>query len=1389
MATRDELLKQLIDGKITPEEWRAAVEGEQTEGAAADSAGFVREFGDDRDAPDVMGAISDYQQARELSELKQGATTEEALQASTEAQADIIGRRKRKGDIGLGEAINQAVQKRTLRTVMDRDTFEKRVQEGGDPVAEADQPLTRQDVADLYTGLTRDAPAQMLRNAALPFRLLREAVTGEADPEADPEKAMMETIKPLEPFMTQQVEQQGEMVEVESELGRALRLLGAIPAPLYELAGREAEMAPSPTRSPVAAGLRAAFAPVVIPAQQAGFLQPSDPLLTREERGRDRSTEGEQSFLVDMLQGIEEGDLGFMQLMGRAAQAEGFDPDSPVTKTAKLVGFTGDVALPLERATFAPLTAAAGGVRGARLQAPAGLRGEAVKLGIRSAFGQGDLVDIGDLAAAKVLEDLSKGEAPQVPDRVGQDVSRLLAEFAETNLQEATEAALKGDAVAGTRLADAVREAYKGRARSLMGDSSLVPITDRSVVTPLEAKGIQRRMATLLEDAELKGVKAAEDGTISLNPKQAEGFRKLAHRAGIDVGTVAKVSDEVFNGVIQRNLDEMAGWSARVRGAATRSPGFMAVAEALAKAMDDTGFASNVARRAQTLGSDLFALGLGSKMTRNPFMPTQVRNVLQKHLRAIEGSAESLRHWYTERARAAKAAGEDVGIADLLSEFTGRGLRPVGDTKAARAGDPVAIQNAMTMANDILEAYAPDAARVRRTAGTGLDVQEALDIVDGWLQSPTTYKPPGASVPADAALFGLAVRWNAAGRVRDAMEELAALDIAIPAGSQVAEIATNILKGDDAWVNANGVTVSPHGQVAHSRAVGWLQRMGVISMTSDAAPVVAAIDNRAILRTPDGGEMVVPKFIMDDMKLAMQRAGINPSDVIQGSGVLSDGAARGLNWMTGRYKFMLTAANPTFHLGQVLGSAFQMVNRLGLRGTASALATFATDPGLVGRVVEQLADINGRHFPHQWMPETLNAWKIETPDGRVYTADMIAELARELNLDRSQVRVESGTALLSDLRRMDPTGHRNLLQKAGDAQAGLESYAMEYAHAIEQAFRVSTFVDGLKRGMSPDGAAARARDALYDYGRMTDFERFTLRKAFTFYTFMRSNLEATILGFIEDPSRMGRMSRFVREHREAIHGQAERENIGEWEDNLGKVVLAHTPPGKFSDGQSDYRYSAVNWLMPGGVVPQVEALNMLMAMVGTATGDAGSIRELGGQMTPIAQTAIEEGTGADLKFGRGFSDPSEMTRNRNRVPTLLVNLDGMLGGVLSDALGIQPMRVDESDPANAANPEARFGHKYVATGDPNDRHSGAWRWRQIQRVAPRQLAVIDEVDRALIPGGDQADPTLGGSWAQLARLFFTSSRVRTMDEAMEQGLREREAAISQRTAVEKELAE
>jgi len=129
---------------------------------------------------------------------------------------------------------------------------------------------------------------------------------------------------------------------------------------------------------------------------------------------------------------------------------------------------------------------------------------------------------------------------------------------------------------------------------------------------------------------------------------------------------------------------------------------------------------------------------------------------------------------------------------------------------------------------------------------------------------------------------------------------------------------------------------------------------------------------------------------------------------------------------------------------------------------------------------------------------------------------LVTELGEEISY--SQIRklakanqVFQDTLARTDVGRiLDPT----ILQKTSPVDLG-----RKVGRAIENEARFVNFITNLKRGFSPDDAANRTKQFLFDYDNLSLFEKDVMRRFIPFYTFTRKNIALQLREIARQPGK------------------------------------------------------------------------------------------------------------------------------------------------------------------------------------------------------------------------------------------------------------------------------
>ena len=580
-------------------------------------------------------------------------------------------------------------------------------------------------------------------------------------------------------------------------------------------------------------------------------------------------------------------------------------------------------------------------------------------------------------------------------------------------------------------------------------------------------------------------------------------------------------------------------------------------------------------------------------------------------------------------------------------------------------------------ASDIMKAYDP------RVSLEGLTQDLARQIVQEFRTShavPTDrlhelLGKAGVARLADdpEAMFRLAVHWRTQERLKDVATSALDLDFAIGShgySKRMRNATRALLSGQASYSYRGANIVLARDPETLTRAAGYLSKLGITTPFGEMQKLTSI---------PGQGDAWLPDYVVKDLLDSAKRANIPPTTFASNGSILG--------WLNKQWRDGLLVGqvfpNFKYYIGNAISAPFQMFGRLGLRGTARAFASWLDDGEMVG---ELLGRTSG------WGPSGPGHATLVDPFGRVHTSASLEADIRRLGVDTTQARIENGRRLLAEVEAL--AGNRPWFKKIVDNHAAYQQFLYDVNGAVDQAFRYGVLVSQIRAGRSVDDAARLAREALYDYNDMSDFEKYFLRRVTVAYSFRRKNLDAFLWMMANHPDRVGRMMRFARDQRE-VWGEDPASTVADWDDNIAQLIVAKNGQPKLPDGDLDYRYTSELWA--GGAMPVPDAINIVMSILKLATGIGPETELQAGQtfgksLHPGIKIGIETITGADPG-----SEMDPTSQRANEVPEVLVHLDQYVtGGVLGDFFGIE--EADEADPQRQVHPELYTGRiVYVAT--------------------------------------------------------------------------------------------
>lgn len=312
------------------------------------------------------------------------------------------------------------------------------------------------------------------------------------------------------------------------------------------------------------------------------------------------------------------------------------------------------------------------------------------------------------------------------------------------------------------------------------------------------------------------------------------------------------------------------------------------------------------------------------------------------------------------------------------------------------------------------------------------------------------------------------------------------------------------------------------------------------------------------------------------------------------------------------------------------------------------------------------------------------------PDGQIYTASAIGDLIKRGGIGRSQASAEltnqlinsaldwaGKTGLYGDVPKVLGVRVPNVPPAIGRLGTPLESaYTMAakamkrnfvntndmnvwstLANAVDQQYRTSVLLNALKGGEQLPQAMKLARESLFDYGNLSQFEKNVVSRVFWFWTFRRNNWRSVVASLVQDPRRLKvafsqrQGWSHIRDVGKQVFGSEEedmdyRYAMKDYSDS--RVFLSLT-----EDPENKKRYATY-----GPSIPQVQAvgdlIDYLSIPLGYAAGSAGlnvsgeqtsglkSMAEVADlvaqQSNPWIQGLVAASIGMDLRTGRTLGD-------------------------------------------------------------------------------------------------------------------------------------------------------
>lgn len=222
-----------------------------------------------------------------------------------------------------------------------------------------------------------------------------------------------------------------------------------------------------------------------------------------------------------------------------------------------------------------------------------------------------------------------------------------------------------------------------------------------------------------------------------------------------------------------------------------------------------------------------------------------------------------------------------------------------------------------------------------------------------------------------------------------------------------------------------------------------------------------------------------------------------------------------------QYFFMLYART-RFHGVNIMTAPFIIASTIGASWSTSAMTNIINGFRISARIGD--LEVAGSRALSDFVDNTAF---ITTAAGKSYTVDDIADLAMKGGITRTETGMGGASSLvkpLSDLLEADAVRAgkdlKSVLKNEPITATKYVNMPVEFAALWDRTWRSSVLVAALKEGRTETEAVALAREALFDYGRLTDFEQRYIANWFMYYSFTRSSIANALWNILNNPSRV-----------------------------------------------------------------------------------------------------------------------------------------------------------------------------------------------------------------------------------------------------------------------------
>jgi hypothetical protein len=263
-----------------------------------------------------------------------------------------------------------------------------------------------------------------------------------------------------------------------------------------------------------------------------------------------------------------------------------------------------------------------------------------------------------------------------------------------------------------------------------------------------------------------------------------------------------------------------------------------------------------------------------------------------------------------------------------------------------------------------------------------------------------------------------------------------------------------------------------------------------------------------------------------------------------------------------------------YYINNMLGALAQAYIKGGITGISEIGQSIASNPGIYAQGIGLLHGGMGGLSSQRYGTSRRSTAIMTTRDGRMYTAESLADAATRHGIGATFIKAEVGRSIGEDVRRSEMAKKVTLdkMASAGLVAGGagvllgplapvavpaglvlgyhasaLNDLFMEMAQTTDNFFRFAMFMDQLHKGFSEAEAAKHVRNTFYDYSDLSPTEKNLLREIFLFYSYMRKNQVQVFNALVDNPSRvLGQFRMIANSQEQALGDEDPRLVLPDW---------------------------------------------------------------------------------------------------------------------------------------------------------------------------------------------------------------------------------------------------